>query len=102
MKQRVRLSNGSEVALEVQRTGERDVSASGISSAFGDIVPAITGLSSDLALALERARPNKASIEFGLKLEFETSKLLAVLCSANANADLKIKLEWTREAGKNG
>ncbi|MBX9910605.1 MAG: hypothetical protein K2Z25_18055 [Beijerinckiaceae bacterium] len=98
MRSKITLSNGQEVAIEVQARGERDVASSSWSSNFSDIIPAITGLSADLAAALEQAKPDKASVEFGLKLEFETSKLLAVLCSASANADLKIKLEWVSSA----
>ena len=95
MRPRIKLSNGQEVAIEVKTAEEREVSSSQWSSSLADVLPAIAGLSADLASALERAKPDKATLEFGLKLEFETSKLLAVLCSTSANADLKIKLEWS-------
>jgi len=91
---KVKLSNGQEIAVEIRTAQEREVSYSQLSSKLSDVLPAISGLSADLMSALEKVKPQKATLEFGLKLEFESSGLLAVLCSTTANADLKIKLEW--------
>jgi hypothetical protein len=89
----VELSNGATLRLE-RRAGESEVAAIDYEQGFAQVLPAITGLCEDLSTALRTVRPDKAKVEFGIKLEFETSKLLAVLCSSSAAADLKLTLEW--------
>ena len=96
----VELSNGAQLRIERDKVGERDVAAVSYKDNIAEVLPAITGLCEDISAALESARPDKASVEFGIKLEFETSGLLAVLCSSSASADLKLTLEWSKSAIK--
>lgn len=96
----VELSNGAKLRIERATVGERDVAAVSYKNSFAEVLPAITGLCEDLSTALKSVRPDKASVEFGIKLEFETSGLLAVLCSSSASADLKLTLEWSNAPAK--
>lgn len=100
MRHHLQLSNGAELAIESARQTERDVSDVFASDQLAKVLPAISGLCDDILSALRSAKPDRATVEFGIKLEFETSRLLAVLCSANAAADLKLTLEWASASSR--
>ena len=93
MRPKLELTNGAILILDTAPT-ERDVAHTLSADNLSQVLPAISGLCEDILSALKNAKPDKAKVEFGIKLEFETSRLMAVLCSSSASADLKLTLEW--------
>jgi hypothetical protein len=46
--------------------------------------------------ALERVRPERASVEFGLDLALKSGRLTGLLVEGDATATLRVALEWAR------
>jgi len=95
----VTLPNGSTIRVEArtldgggkrQRVGITDL-------AFADLIPSIEGISEAVVGAIKNVGPKKASVEFGVEATVEAGKLVALLCSGGATANLKITLEWEPE-----
>ena len=58
-----------------------------------DIPGGVEGAAGGVA-ALKKAKPKKASVEFGLEIAVEAGKLTALLMESSGTATLKIALEW--------
>lgn len=61
---------------------------------FKQVVDAIEGIAESLVTTLEKVKPRKASIEFGLQVALESGKLTALLVKGTGTSNLKILLEW--------
>ena len=46
---------------------------------------------------LDKVRPQKAKIEFGIEVAMKEGQLTALLVQGTATANLKITLEWERK-----
>jgi hypothetical protein len=89
-------NNGGILLLEVRdREGAHQV-AGGITFPVDDLVRSVKSLSHSLANVLKEIGPDKFAVEFGVEAAFESGKLLALICSGSAKANLKITLEWTK------
>lgn len=89
----VKMANGKIMHVEVKALGGEEDVAFGLPS-FEDVSEAIEGISESLSATIEKLKPRKASIEFGLELAVESGKLTALLVSGSGTASLKITLEW--------
>lgn len=90
---KVTLANGTTVIVQAQSVaGEAPV---GIKSVpFEKIASAVEGITQSLAEVWEKARPSRASVEFGIDFAWDTGELLAMFVDGSTTASMKITLEW--------
>lgn len=87
------LTDSITVHLEATNIGgEQPVGFGGFS--FQDVTDVIEGIAKSLVATLQKAKPRKASVEFGLEFAVESGKLTAVVVKGSSTANLKITLEW--------
>ena len=94
----VALPNGTIIKVEVTQTGREDVAFD--TKPFQQVTDAIEGVIIAVAGTLQRARPDKASIKFGVDVGIDAGQLTALLVKGNTKANLEISLEWQREQPK--
>lgn len=90
----VQLPNGAIVKVEVAQTGREDVGFD--VKAFEPVAEAIEGVVQMIAVPIEKVRPKKATVKFGMELAIESGKLTAVIVKGSGKANLEITLEWER------
>ena len=93
----VKLPDGSQIRVEARHLdsgGKREKVGITDLPFFADLIPSIEGISQTVLAAIEKVGPKKASVEFGIEASIEAGKLVALLCSGEATANLKITLEW--------
>jgi hypothetical protein len=94
---RVQLSNGAEILVENAVVApEREVSGGLWEGRFSDVLPSVKALCNDFSRMLEDIAPDKATIEFGLSLQLETSGLWAAIGKAGGSSTFQITLEWNK------
>ena len=104
------LPNGAKIYVQAssleprEGTGERDVGfdadrrkrdVAAIPTSFGGVAKAIEGVAEALTATVERIKPQKMSVEFGLQIGAETSGLTALVVKGSGTASLKVTLEWS-------
>ena len=83
------------VKIRVEATvlgGEEDVGFR--LQSFQGVIDAIEGIASAMNIALQKVKPHKAGVEFGLEVAIESGELTALLVKGSGTANLKISLEW--------
>lgn len=60
----------------------------------------IEAIAGELAQAWEQARPDKATVEFSLKVVGKTGKLTGLLVEGGGEAALKVSLTWGGAGGE--
>ncbi|MBL8254399.1 MAG: CU044_2847 family protein [Candidatus Competibacter sp.] len=89
----VTLANGARIRVAATMLGgEEDVAIKLLS--FDEIADTIEGIAGSLNAALQKVKPKKASVEFGLEVAVESGALTALLVKGTGTATLKITLEW--------
>ena len=102
----VTLENGATIKVEASsfdefiddsagETGEvveGDVSA--VLDHLQEVKNAIEGISQTVKSSLDKAKPSKASVQFGLELGYESGQLTAMIVKGQGKANLNITLEW--------
>jgi hypothetical protein len=88
----VQLPNGSIVKIEVTATGRNDVSFS--AKEFQPIADMIEGVVQMIAVPIQKAKPKKATVKFGMEIQLESGALTAVIVKGSGKANLEITLEW--------
>ena len=90
---KVTLANGTTVIVQAQSVaGEAPV---GIKSVpFDKIASAVEGVTQSLTEVWKKAKPSRASVEFGVDFAWDTGELLAMFVDGSASASMKITLEW--------
>ena len=88
----VQLPNGAIVQVEVTKTGREDVSFD--PKQFQPIADAIEGVVQMIADPVQKAKPKKATVKFGMELAIESGQLAAVIVKGSGKANLEITLEW--------
>lgn len=61
-----------------------------------DVTDAIEGIADAIKESLDKVKPTKASVEFGLEFGYESGQLTALIVKGTSKANLKITLEWTQ------
>jgi hypothetical protein len=87
------LPNGT--IIHVQATplgGDEDISFTVPS--FKQVTDAIEGIAESMVTTLQKVKPHKASVEFGLEVALEAGQLTALLVKGSGTSNLKITLEW--------
>ena len=90
----VQLPNGATVKFEITQTGREDVSFD--AKQFQPVADAIEGVVQMIATPIQKARPKKATVKFGMELAIESGQLTAVIVKGSGKANLEITLEWER------
>ena len=89
----VELPNGTVINIEVSQVGRQDVSFNTFS--FGDVANALEGITDAIKDTLEKVKPQKASVKFGLEMSIESGKLTAAIVKGSGKANLEVTLEWS-------
>ena len=62
--------------------------------AFDGVEQSITAISERVMAALTNARPDHASVEFGIDVTVESGALTGLLAKGSGSATLKVTLSW--------
>ncbi|MGB3509668.1 MAG: CU044_2847 family protein [Microcoleaceae cyanobacterium] len=89
----VELPNGAIVRVEVAEVGGREDVASSILS-FKPVTDALEGVTEAIASTLEKAKPTKATVKFGMEISVESGKLTTAIIKGSGKGNLEITLEW--------
>lgn len=73
--------------------GDREI-AGGLPAPFSQFTDSIEAVVSAVAASLDKVKPKKATIEFGLEVGLESGQLTALLVKGTGTANLKITVEW--------
>jgi len=88
----VQLPNGAIVNFEVTSTGREDVAFD--AKQFQPVAEAIEGVVQMIAAPLQKVKPKKATVKFGMELAIESGQLTAIIVKGSGKANLEITLEW--------
>lgn len=91
----VQLPNGAIVKVEVAQTGREDVGFD--VKQFEPIADAIEGVVQMIAILIQRVKPKKATVKFGMELAIESGQLTAIIVKGSGKANLEITLEWEQQ-----
>ncbi len=89
----VQLANSVTMRVEATLLGSEEDVAFNILP-FQEVSDAIESIASTFTTTLEKVKPKKASVEFGLEVAVESGKLTTLLVKGASTANLKITLEW--------
>jgi hypothetical protein len=88
----VALPNGAVVQVEVASTGREDVAFD--VKQFQPVADAIEGVVQMIAAPIQKVKPKKATVKFGMELAIEAGQLTAVIVRGSGKGNLEITLEW--------
>lgn len=88
----VQLPNGVIVKVEVTKSGREDVSFE--PKQFQPVADAIEGVVQMIAAPIQKVKPKKATVKFGMELAIESGQLTAIIVKGSGKANLEITLEW--------
>lgn len=88
----VQLPNGAVVKVEVASTGREDVGFE--VKQFQPVADALEGVVQMIAAPIQKVKPKKATVKFGMELAIESGELTAVIVKGSGKGNLEITLEW--------
>ncbi|OLP15619.1 hypothetical protein BST81_25435 [Leptolyngbya sp. 'hensonii'] len=91
----VELPNGTVIQVEVTQTGREDVAFD--IKPFKPVTDAIEGIVQAIAGPLNKVKPDKATVKFGLEVAIEAGQLTAAIVKGASKANLEITLEWSKD-----
>jgi hypothetical protein len=91
----VQLPNGAIVKVEVAQTGRENVGFD--VKQFEPVADALEGVVQMIAAPIQKVRPKKATVKFGMELAIESGQLTAIIVKGSGKANLEITLEWERQ-----
>lgn len=89
----VELENGQIIHIQATPIGGQEKVAFDLLP-FKEVTDAIEGISTSVQSSLERVKPRKAIVEFGLEIGIASGKLTAIVVQGTGTANMKITLEW--------
>ena len=93
----VELADGTKVLARASMLGgEEDVGALDRALSFTQVTAIIESIARTLSATIEKVKPDKASVEFGIELAIESGQLSALIVQGSATGSLKITLEWEK------
>jgi len=87
------LANGIIIHIQATALGGEEEVALTLPS-FKPVADAIEGIAESIVTTLQKVKPRKASVEFGLAIALEAGQLTALLVKGSGTSNLKIILEW--------
>lgn len=88
----VKLVNGTTIKFEVSQTGRKDVGFESLS--FKQVTKTLEGVVKTLKDTLDKVKPEKASVKFGVEMAVESGSLTAMVMKGTGKGNLEITLEW--------
>jgi len=88
----VTLPNGTVIKVEVNRTGREDVAFDILP--FKQVTDAIQGIAEAISDTVEKLKPTKTSVKFGMEINIESGQLTALLVKGSGKSNLEISMEW--------
>lgn len=61
------------------------------------VTETIARIGAAIGTAMDKAAPQKASVELGLSFGVEAGRLVALIAQGSGETNLKVKLEWERD-----
>ena len=96
---KVTLDNGTDIYVQARVVkGEEDIVS--LTGSFEKVTQAIEGIAQSLTAAWEKAKPSRASVEFGVEFAYEAGQVLAMFVDGSTTASMKITLEWGSPASE--
>ncbi|MBW4505428.1 MAG: hypothetical protein KME64_02785 [Scytonematopsis contorta HA4267-MV1] len=89
----VELSDGTNVRVEATLIGDRKINFQ--TRPFNEVTVAIESLTKEIAETLQKVKPDKASVKFGIEIGMEAGRLTPLLVKGTSTANLEITLEWS-------
>jgi hypothetical protein len=91
----VTLANGTRIRMEItQPSGGREDVAAIDELPFKEVTEALQAIVSELRETLDRVKPDKASVKFGVEMAIESGALTAMIVKGTGKGNLEITLEW--------
>jgi hypothetical protein len=89
--------DGAPFAIQVATltANEKDIVSEPLP--FKEVTDSIESIARAVLKTLERVKPSKAVVEFGIEIAASEGKLITVVVKGDAKANLKITLEWGEE-----
>jgi hypothetical protein len=88
----VQLPNGAVVKVEVASTGREDAGFD--VKQFQPIADAIEGVVQMIMTPIQKVKPKKATVKFGMELAIESGQLTTIIVKGSGKGNLEITLEW--------
>ena len=88
----VELSDGTSIRVEATLIGDRKLTFQ--TRPFSEATEAIESLSKEIADIVQKVKPDRASVRFGIDLGIESGKLTPLLVKDASTANIEITLEW--------
>lgn len=90
---KIMLANGTYIFIRVA-DGGGEFRAGPLDFNFSEIVSCITGIAEEVKTAMDKVKPQKAKVEFGIEATVKSGKLVAALSDINGKGHIKVTLEW--------
>lgn len=88
----VELNDGTSIRVEATLIGDRKLTFQ--TRPFSEATGAIESLTKEIADIVQKVKPDKASVRFGIDLGIESGKLTPLLVKNASTANIEITLEW--------
>src|SRR5438132_12066625 len=92
------LKDGPIIRIQATSLGGQERVGIGLPS-FQEVTDAVEGIAKSVMTTLEKVKPRRAIVEFGLEIGLESGKLTAIIVKGSGTANLKITLEWGEANG---
>jgi len=89
-----KLDDGSVIRIQATSFGgQQRIADMGLIS-FTDVTNTVEHIAQPVLAMLQRIKPRRGSVEFGVQVGVESGKLTALLVKGTGSANLTITLEW--------
>jgi len=92
----VKTADDKIIMMEATLRGEQKVSKLP-EFPISSLTAAVEGLAGELAKTIDRVKPKKASVKFGVEVSVESGQLTALIVKGGGKGNLEITLEWGAE-----
>ncbi|MGB1287367.1 MAG: CU044_2847 family protein [Aggregatilineales bacterium] len=92
----IQLKSGRTIKVETSAFGGETLVSAGRDIQFNEVSQMIEEIASEFQDIMNQISPDRASIEFGVELGFESGRLTALIVKGHTKANLAIKLEWSK------
>ncbi|MEG3439686.1 CU044_2847 family protein [Pannus brasiliensis CCIBt3594] len=89
----VKVNENVTVLVETRDLGGEE-EVSGNLFDFQDVADTIEAITQSIAATIEKVKPKKATVEFGVEVAVKSGKLTALIVEGQGKGNLKITLEW--------
>ena len=97
------MGNGRVIAIEARNVNPEQPVGIGDVLKFDGLAESIQAVAERISDALEKAKPHRAAVEFGVDVSVESGMLTGLIAKGVGGATLKVTLEWVRRtAGDDG